>query len=125
MLSFKLAFSLSSFTFLKRLFSSSLSVIKVVSAACLRLLIFLLAILIPACESSSPALRMMCSAHNLNKQGDNAAFMYSFPNYEPVHCSTCCFLTCIQASWEIGKLVWYSQLFKYFPVCCDTHTQRL
>ena len=52
MLSFKPAFSLSSFTFIKRLFSfSSLSVIRVVSSAYLRLLIFLLAILIPACAS--------------------------------------------------------------------------
>ena len=41
MLSFKLAFPLSSFTFIKRLFSSSsLSDIKVVSSAYLRLLIF-------------------------------------------------------------------------------------
>ena len=47
MLSFKPAFSLSSFTFIKRLFSSSLSALKVVSSAYLRLLIFLLAILIP------------------------------------------------------------------------------
>ena len=47
--SFKPAFSLSSFTFIKRLFSSSsLSVIGVISSAYLRLLIFLLAILIPA-----------------------------------------------------------------------------
>ena len=43
MLSFKQVFSLSSFTFIKRLFSSSLlSAIKVVSFAYLRLLIFLL-----------------------------------------------------------------------------------
>ena len=49
MLSFKSAFSLSSFNFIKRLFSSSLlSAIRVVSSAYLRLLIFLLAILIPA-----------------------------------------------------------------------------
>ena len=47
MFSFKSAFSLSSFTFIKRLFSSSLSAIRVVSSACLKLLIFLLAILIP------------------------------------------------------------------------------
>ena len=46
MLSFKPAFSLSSFTFIKRLFSSSsLSAIRVVSSAYLRLLIFLPAIL--------------------------------------------------------------------------------
>src|SRR5574339_568413 len=53
MLSFKPTFSLSSFTFIKRLFSSSsLSAIRVVSSAYLRLLIFLLAILVPACASS-------------------------------------------------------------------------
>ena len=62
MLSFKPAFSLSSFTFIKRLFSSSsLSAIRVVSSAYLRLLIFLPAILIPACTSSSLAFHMMYS----------------------------------------------------------------
>ena len=64
------AFLLSSFTFIKRLFNSSLSAIGVVSSAYLRLLIFLLAILIPACASSSPFL-MMYSAYKLNNQGDN------------------------------------------------------
>ena len=72
MLSFKPAFSLYSFTFIKRLFSSSLlSAIKVVSSVYLRLLIFLLAILIPARASPSPAVHMMYSAYKLNKQGDN------------------------------------------------------
>ena len=72
MLSFKPAFSLSSFTFIKRLFSSSLlSAIRVVSSAYLRLLIFLPAVLIPACASSSPAFHMMYSAYKLNKQDDN------------------------------------------------------
>ena len=71
-LSFKPAFSLSSFTFIKRLFSSSsLSATRVVSFAYLRLSIFLPAILIPACASSSPAFHMMYSAYKLNKQGDN------------------------------------------------------
>ena len=52
----------SSFTFIKRLFSSSsLSAIRVVSSAYRRLLIFLLAILIPACVSSSPVFLMMYS----------------------------------------------------------------
>ena len=52
MLNFKPAFSLSSFTFIKRLFSSSsLSVIRMLSYAYLRLLIFLLAVLIPAWSS--------------------------------------------------------------------------
>ena len=72
MLNFKPTFSLSSFPFINRLFSSSsLSAIRVVSSAYLRLLIFLLAILIPACASSSPAFLMMYSASKLNKQGDN------------------------------------------------------
>ena len=62
MLNFKPTFSLSSFTFIKRFFSSSLSAIRVVSPAYLRLLIFLLAILILACASSSPAFLMMHSA---------------------------------------------------------------
>ena len=59
-------------SFIKRLFSSSsLSAIRVVSSAYLRLLIFLPAILIPACASSSPEFLMMYSAYKLNKQGDN------------------------------------------------------
>ncbi|KAB0387788.1 hypothetical protein FD755_002744 [Muntiacus reevesi] len=50
----KPTFSLSSFTFIKRLFSSSsLSTIRVVSSEYLSLLIFLPTILIPACASSS------------------------------------------------------------------------
>ena len=52
MLSFKPLFSLSCFTFIKRLFSYSLfSAVSVVSSAYLSLLIFLLAVLIPACAS--------------------------------------------------------------------------
>ena len=63
MLSFKPTFSLSSFTFIKRLFSSSLlSDIRVVSSAYLRLLKFLPAVLIPACASFSPEFLMMYSA---------------------------------------------------------------
>ena len=45
-----------------------LSSIRVVSSAYLRLLIFLSAILIPACASSSPAFHMMHSAYKLNKE---------------------------------------------------------
>ena len=56
--------------------------------------------------------------------------MYSFPSFEPVHCSlsgsNCCFLTCIQVSQEVGKVVWYSHILKNFPqFCCDPHSQRL
>ena len=59
---FMSAFSLSSFIFIKRLYSSLFSAIRVVSSAYLRLLIFLLAIWIPACASSSPEFYMMSSA---------------------------------------------------------------
>ena len=55
-----------SFTFIKRLLSSSsLSAIREVSSAYLRLLIFLSAILIPACASSSPEFLMMYSVYKL------------------------------------------------------------
>ena len=68
MLSFKPAFQLSSFTFIKRMFSSSsLSAIRVVSSAYVKLLVFLPAILIPACVSSSLAFHMMYSACKLSR----------------------------------------------------------
>ena len=73
-------------------------IIRVVSSAYLRLLIFLLEILIQACDSSSVTFHMMYSAYKLNKQGDNIQyFSYTFPNLEPVNYSMsgshCCFLT--------------------------------
>ena len=72
MLSFKPTFSLSSLTFNNRHFSSSsLSAISMESSAYLRLLTFFLAILIPACPSSSRAFLIMYSAYKLNKQGAN------------------------------------------------------
>ena len=54
--------------------------------------------------------------------------MYSFPNLEPVCCSTsssnCCFLTCIQISQEASQVVWYSHLFKNFPQFVVSHTVK-
>ena len=116
MLSFKPTFSLSPFTLIKRLFSSySLSAIRVVSSAYLRLLIFLPAILIPACDSFSRAFRMMYSVYRLNR-GQYTALTYSLPNFEPVCCSMsgsdCCFLTWIRVFQETRKMIWYSHLFK-------------
>ena len=65
-------FSLSSLSFIKRLFSSSsLSAVRMVSSAYLRLLIFFLEILISACASSSPGFCMMYCAYKLNQQSDN------------------------------------------------------
>ena len=63
-LSFKPTFSLFSFTFIKRLFSSSLlSAIRVMSSAYLRLLIFLPAILIPACAHHPAQHFSWCTLH--------------------------------------------------------------
>ena len=102
MLSFKPAFSLSSFTF-KRLFSSStLSAIRVVSSAYLRLT-FLLAICIPAYTSSSPTFRMMYSAYKLNKQGDNIQPWHTpFPIWNQ-SVVTCLALTI--ASWPVYRFL--------------------
>ena len=54
--------------------------------------------------------------------------MCSFPNLEPVHCSTSgsnyCFLTCIQISQEAGQVVWYSHVFKNFPQFVLIHTVK-
>ena len=123
MLSFKPAFALSSFTFIKRLFSSSsLSAIRVVSSVYLRLLIFLPAILIPACASSSLAFHMMYFAYKLNEQGDN------IQPWRIICCSmsssNCCFLTCIQISQETGKVVWYFHLLKNFPQFVVIYTEK-
>ena len=47
---------------------------------------------------------------------------------EPVCCSmsssNCCFLTCIQISQEVGKVVWYSHLLKNFPQFVVIHTVK-
>ena len=118
MLDFKPTFSLSSFIFIKRLFSSSShSAIRVVSSAYLRLLIFLPAILIPACDSSHLAFHMMYSAYKLNKQGDNIQPWHTpFPiwNQSVVPCPV---LTV--ASWPAYRFLrrqvrWYSHFLKKF-----------
>ena len=116
MLSFKPTFSLSSFTFMKRLLSSSLSAIRAVSYAYLRLLISLPALLIAACAWSSPAFHMMYSAYKLNKQGNNIHPWHTpflIWNQFVVPCPV---LTI--ASWpafrflRIGQVVWYFNLLK-------------
>ena len=131
MLSFKPTFSLSSFTFIKRLFSSFLlSAIRVVSSVCLRLFIFLLAILIPACASSSPAFLMMYSAFKLNKQvGNIQPWRTPFPiwNQSVVSCPVI-----TVAFWPAYRLLkrqvrWSSIPIssKFSTVYCDPHSQRL
>ena len=127
MLSFKPTFSLSSFTFIKRLFSSSsLSAIRVVSSAYLKLLIFPLTILILACASSSPAFLMVYSAYKLNNQGDNIQpWGTPFPIWDQ-SVFPCPVLTVLDLhTEEAGQVVCYSHLFKNFPVCCNPRSQRL
>ena len=84
-------------------------------------------LLIPACASSSPAFCMMYSAHKLHVQSDTIQPWHTpFPiwNQSMFHVWFCFFLTCIQVSQEADKVVWYSHLFKNFPVCCNPHHQR-
>ena len=92
MLSFKPTFALSTITFIKRLFcSSSLSAIRVVSSAYLKLFLSLQEILIPACASSSPAFRMIHSAYKLNKQCDNIQLWPTpFPVWNQSIVPVCC-----------------------------------
>ena len=56
------------------------------------------------------------------------ALTYSFSHLEPVCCSmsssNCCFLTSIQVSQEIGKVVWYSHIFKNSPQFVVIHTLK-
>ena len=130
--SLKPALSLSSFTFIKRLFSSSLlSTIRVVSSAHVTLLMFLLLNLIPACNSSSLACLLMCSAYRLNKQvrADSPVVVLSqsWTNQLFHTGSNHCFLTCVQVSQEAGKMVRYYHLFKSFPSekAMATHSSTL
>jgi len=89
---------------------------RTVSSVYMRLLVFLLAIQILACASSSQEFCMMYSAYALNKQHDNiqpwcTPFTISNQSLVP----NCCLLTCIQVSQEAGNEVWYSHLLKNFP----------
>ena len=114
---------------IKMLFSSSsLSSIMVVSSAYLRLLIFLPAILIPACASSSPAFCMMYSAYKLNKQGDKTQPWHTpfpFGNHSLVPC-----LVLTVVSWpayrflkkQVRCLI-FPSLEEFSRVCCGP--QRL
>ena len=128
MLSFKPTFSLSSFTCIKRFFSSSLSAIRVVSSAYLRLLIFLLAILIPACALPSLAFCMMYSAWKLSNQGDDVQpWHIPFPiwNQSVVPCPI---LTV--ASWPAYRFLKrhglvFLPIEEFSTVCCDPQSRAL
>ena len=127
--SFKPAFLLPSSIFIKRLFSSSLFAIRVVSSVYLRLL-FLPPTLIPAYVSSSLVFCMMSSAYKFHKQGDNIQpWCTPFPilNHSVVSC-----LVLTIASWPAYRFLrrperWSGILIslRFFSVCCDLHSQRL
>ena len=131
MLSFKPTFSLSYFTFVKRLFSSSsLSAIRVVSSAYLRLLIFLPEILIPACVSSSPEFLMLYSTQKLNKQGDNIQTWHTpFPIWNqsvfPCPVQTVASWPAYRFPRRQVKCLLFSSLSEFSTVYCDPHSQRL
>ena len=106
---------------IKRIFNSFLLfAIKVLSSAYLRLLIFLPAILIPACASSRPGFHVTYSAFKLNKQGDIYSldvllFLFGTSLLFLMSSSNCCFLTWEQTLQEASKVVWSSHLLKNFP----------
>ena len=104
MLSFKPVFSLSSLTLIRKLFSSSSRcAIKVVASVYLKLLIFLLAILIPACDSCSPTFHVIYSTYKLNKQGDNIQLWHTpFPILNQ---SIVPWLFLTVASWPVYRLI--------------------
>ena len=122
-----MALLLSSFTLIKRLCSSSLlSAIRVVSSTCLRLLMFLLPVLIPAYNSSSLAFLMMCAACRLNKQGDSrqpyctpfSVFNQSVVPYRGL------LLLYPHTGFSGDLMVWYSHLSKSFPQFVMIHTAK-
>ena len=130
MLSLKTTFSFSSFNFFKRLFSSSsLSAMRVVSSAYLRLLIFLPAVFIPSCTSSSLAFHMMCSAYKLNKQGDKIQpcnTPFSVLNQSVFHAQLLLLLLDPHTGFSRGRsggLV-FPSFSEFSIVYCDPHSQR-
>ena len=130
MLRFKPAFSLFSSTFIKKLFSSSsISAIRVVLSAYLRLLLFLLAILIPACDLSSPPFHMMYSKQKLNQQGDNIQPCHTpFPILEQsiVSCPVLTIASCPAYRFLRRQVRWFGTpiSFKSFPQFVVIHTVK-
>ena len=84
------------------------------SSVYLRLLIFLPAILIPACASSSLAFHMMYSAYKLNNQDDNIQpWRNSFPDLEPA-CFICLEMTV--ASWPADTFLRRQTRWSSIPI---------
>ena len=127
MLSFKPTFWLSSFTFIKRLFSSLLSAVRVVSSNCMPEVIAIS----PGNLDSSLCFIQPSVSHDVlcievkHAGWQYTALTYFFPDLEPVCCSmsssNCCFLAYIEISQEAGQMVWYSHLFNNFPQFVVNH----
>ena len=111
--------------------SSSLSATRVVSFAYPRLLIFLLAILIPGCNSSNPAFLMMYSAYKLNKQ----VTIYGLDVFLSLFGTSLLFHVQFQV-WVLPDLhpdfsggrsrgLIFPSLEEFSTVCGDPHSQRL
>ena len=107
-------------------FCSSLSAIRGVSSAYMRLLIFLRYLDSSLCFIQPGILHDVLCIEVKQAGWRYTASMYSFPNHAPVccsmSCSNCCFMSWIQVSLETGKVVWYSQLLKNFPQFVVIHT---
>ena len=101
-----------------------------VSSPYMTLVIFLLAILIPACVSFSLAFLMMHSVYKLISRVTIYSLDVCTPfiiwNQSVFPCLVlCCFLICIHVSQEAGKVVLYSHLFKNFPQFVVIHIVKV
>ena len=88
-----------------------LSAIRVVSSAYLRLLIFLPAVLIPACTSSSPAFSIMYSACKLNKRSHNIYTWHTPFPIQNLSIAPCPVLSA--ASWRTYRFLMRPVRFSY------------
>ena len=106
MMSFKPAFLLYSFSLIKKLFSSSsfFFPIRVVSSAYLRLLIFLPAIWISACDSFSPGFCMAYSAYMLIRRITIFSLVIFLSQFWEIESVVPCSILTV-ASWPTCKLL--------------------
>ena len=118
MLSFKSGFSLSFLTSKELFIETLLSAIIVLSFLYLRLLVFLLAILIPVCHSSSPTFDSLYSAYKLTKQDDNTILVVLLSQFWASLLVYVLFLLLLlepHTGFSGENVSWYSHLLKNFP----------
>ena len=88
---------------------------------------FLPAILIPACASSSPAILMMYSAYKLNKHNDSIQPWYTpFPiwNQSDFPCPVLTVASLPAYRFLKRQVRWYSHIFQNFPQFIVIHTVK-